>query len=102
MIFTGVDLQTVDYAKLSANPIYLQTTADTACVVAEVESFRGDWPFYTPGRVVVSVRDVPGGPDVFALIIYPLTADPIDPALACSFAIPSFEITSGNFTINGS
>jgi hypothetical protein len=101
VIFTGVDLPLADFGTLSANPIYLQTTADTACVVAEVYSFRGDWPFYTPGRVVVSVRDVPGGPDVFAFIIYPVTVNALDPALACSFATPGMAITNGNFTITG-
>ena len=101
VIFTGVDLPLADFGTLSADPIYLTTTADTACVVAEVYSFRGAWQFYTPGRVVVSVRDVPGGPDVFAFVIYPVTVNPLDPALVCSSATPGMEITNGNFTIAG-
>ena len=96
--FTGVDLPLADYSTLSAQPTYLETSANTACVVGEVETFKGDWG-YTPVLVVVNVLDVPDAPDLFSMLI---TLSPIDPAFACSLNPPAMQITEGNFTIIGS
>jgi hypothetical protein len=88
--------ETIDEAMLDAQPIRLEIAGDTACVVAHVTSFSGDWG-YTPVLIAVVIRDVAGGPDIFGVLITLREESPFD---LCTF-VPTIPIDVGNFTITG-
>jgi hypothetical protein len=78
-------------------PIHLAVAADTACVVGEVTRFSGDFG-YTPVLIVVEVRDVKGGPDLFSVTI---TLNVIPGHDYCGDNPPAIPVGTGNFTIVG-
>ena len=104
VMFTIAGFDALDTAgeRMWGRPVLLQTTADMACVVAEVERVQGD-AFSQTVLQVFQIRDVPGGPDLIEALGYAYKVEPT-PSL-CEPPRPPigpFELTSGNFTIVGS
>jgi hypothetical protein len=98
--FFVFDTPLIERAHIEARPIDLVISGDTACVVAEVTGFSGDIG-YTPVFLVVNIRDVEGGPDLFSVIVFPsdfIGELPPTCADAISTTIP---VEAGNFTIIG-
>jgi hypothetical protein len=99
LVLAGADLPLSDFFRLSSRPTYLEVGADTACVVGDVKSLKGevsDWPT-TPLQLFLKVRDVVSGPDLISTLV---TFRHFDPALGCSAMSPAIEVTEGGFTIN--
>ena len=99
LALAGTDLPLSDFFRLSSKPTYLEIGDDTACVVGDVKSLKGevsDWPT-TPLQLFLKVRDVVNGPDLISTLV---TFRYLDPALGCSTTSPSIEVTEGGFTIN--
>jgi hypothetical protein len=94
------DTPLIERAHIEARPIDLVISGDTACVVSEVTSFSGDIG-YTPAFIVVVIRDVEGGPDLFSVLVIPTDfIGGVDSTL-CAFNPPTLPVEAGDFTIIG-
>jgi hypothetical protein len=85
-----------EFAANEARPI-LVVAGDTACVVSEVTRFSGDIG-YTRVLLIVTIRDVAGGPDLFSVTI---TLNVIPGHDYCPDNPPAIPVGTGNFTIIG-
>jgi len=99
--FFAFETELFEWSRIEAQPIALEVSGDTACVVGEVTSFsiRGGDLGYTPELLVLAIRDVEGGPDLFSVLVIP--TDFVGDRDFCSFIEPLIPVEAGEFTIIG-
>jgi hypothetical protein len=95
VVFTVSGFGRTDVARIWAKPVFLLTSSDAACVVAEVDRSQPDNP---SDFIVVHVQDFPGVLDLYQVAVF-FPGNPLDQCALIGPGPDPQQLTQGNFTI---